>query len=79
MAPPLIFLLVVIVIAAVVAGAMLFGVRTGLWARETNPDAPPVPDDDRRRGASAFVDEDRRFDRPEHVETDDPAKQRFVG
>jgi hypothetical protein len=46
MAPPLIFLFFVIVVAAIVLGGALVAIRTGLWVRETDPhpDGAQAPD-----------------------------------
>jgi hypothetical protein len=70
MAPPLIALLFVLVIAAVVIGGGLVAIRTGLWVRETKPEA------DVKDPAGRPVGEEQR---PEHVEVDDPSKQHYVG
>jgi hypothetical protein len=70
MAPPVIALLFIIVIAAVVAVGALVAVRTGLWVRETKPEA------DVKDAAGRPVGEERR---PDHVEVDDPSKQHYVG
>jgi hypothetical protein len=70
MAPPLIFLLFVIVVALLIVGGLFVATRTGLWVRETSTSA--------EEPASPEADEPR-FDRPAHVEVEDPAKQRFIG
>ena len=77
MAPPLIFLAFVILVVAIVGIGMVVALRTGLWVRETDPDAKPVPSDDRSAGTRQFADEDAP-DRPTHVAVEDPANQRFV-
>jgi len=71
MAPPLIFLTFVIVVALLIAAGAFVATRTGLWVRETSTSA--------EEPASETEADDPRFDRPDHVEVEDPAKQRFIG
>ncbi|MBX5440100.1 MAG: hypothetical protein IRZ32_01085 [Solirubrobacteraceae bacterium] len=78
MAPPLIFLTFVVVAALLIAVAAFVATRTGLWVRETSPDAETeagAPD-----AARPAADEDEpRFERPQHVAVSDPARQRYIG
>lgn len=79
MAPPLIFLGFVIIVAAVAAIGMLVAIRTGLWVRQTSTDAEVEVHDPERAASMGPSDDEQRFERPEHVEVSDPAKQRFIG
>lgn len=79
MAPPLIFLAFVIVVAAVVGIGAFVALRTGLWVRETSTDAEVTVHDPQGAEAASSEADEARFDRPEHVEVEDPAKQRFIG
>ena len=79
MAPPLIFLAFVIIVALVVGIGAFVALRTGLWVRETSTDAEVTVHDPRGAAEPSSETDEPRFDRPEHVEVEDPAKQRYIG
>jgi hypothetical protein len=70
MAPPVFFLLFVILVLAIGGAVAFFGIRAGLWVKETDPEDSLQSDA-----------EGERFERrPEHVEVEDePAKQTYIG
>lgn len=68
MAPPLFFLLIVAAILIVGAAVAFWGVRAGLWAKETSTTAED-PEADARL---------QRGERPEHTRVTEPGKQTFV-
>jgi hypothetical protein len=85
MAPPLIFLIFVIGIAALIGIGLFVAARTGLWVRETSTKGPlenEVPTRGRAsRGREGRFDRDGddAEDRPEHVTREDPTKARTFG
>lgn len=81
MAPPLIFLAFVILVALIVGIGLIIATRTGLWVRETSTKTPREHDlPTRGRGSRGREDRFERDDeRPEHVTREDPTKARTFG
>jgi hypothetical protein len=72
MAPPVFFLLFVAAVILIGAAIAFFGIRAGLWVKETDPNDTLESDDAEAR--------DERFGRrPEHNAVDDAGKQTYIG
>jgi hypothetical protein len=59
-----VFVLFLLIVIAVVAGAVVYAVRGGLWARETDPDAKE-PSDERPEHLEVHDEAKERFIAPE--------------